>query len=81
MGMPVDETPNGGGIGVEEREQQEKQEKIDEATAEMFPHGNPAEKEQGPQKDADTGTGLKKGQAQPPGSSGKGEDTVQTPPT
>jgi hypothetical protein len=78
--MTVDETPNEGGIGVEEREKTP-QEKIDEATAEMFPHGDPAQKEQGPQQGADTGAGLKKGQGPPPGSVGKGEDTVQTPPT
>ena len=67
-----------GGFAVEEREAEEK---VEQATAEMYPDANPDQKEEGPQRGADTGSGLKKGQAPPPGSTGKEEDTVQTPPT
>jgi hypothetical protein len=76
---PSTTRPNRGGIGVEEREGA--QEKVEAATADMYPDADPDLKEEGPQQGADTGPGLKKGQAPPPGSTGKEEDTVQTPPT
>jgi len=64
---------------VEERDQESPQEKIDQATAESAPYGNPDLRDEGPKREADTGEGLRKGQGPPPGSVGKGEDTPQTP--
>ena len=78
--MLVDET--GGAeeeFGVEELPNVE-QEKIDQATAQSNPAGFPDLEDEGPQEEADPGTGQqKKGHGPPPGSVGKGEHTSQTP--
>jgi hypothetical protein len=78
--MAVDET--GGAeeeLGMEERDPNAPQEKIDQATADSNPSGFPDLADEGPQKGADVGPGQKKGQGPPPGSVGKDEDTPQTP--
>lgn len=57
---------------MEEEDELTPQEKIDKARAESMPGGIP--------EDADVGTGGQKGVGLPPGSTGQGHDTPQTPP-
>jgi hypothetical protein len=58
---------------MEERDQENPQEKIEKARAGSMPAGEP--------EDADVGTGREKGTGLPPGSVGKGQETPQTPAT